>query len=44
MVAPRAGHMATRLTDGKVLVAGGMALGVEAPVLTVELYDPGSGN
>jgi hypothetical protein len=41
MVTPRQSHTATLLPDGKVLVAGGF--GAEAPVVTAELYDPGSG-
>jgi uncharacterized delta-60 repeat protein len=37
---PRAGHTATRLLDGRVLVVGG--LGVQA-ARTAELYDPATG-
>ena len=39
MTIPRAGHTATLLTNGKVLVAGGTADYI-APIATAELYDP----
>jgi Galactose oxidase, central domain len=39
---PRAGHSATILTNGKVLIAGGL-VGFDAQTATAELYDPNSG-
>jgi uncharacterized protein (TIGR03437 family) len=44
MIAARAGHTATLLTDGKVLVVGGVR--ANSPLIatnTVELYDPATG-
>jgi Galactose oxidase, central domain/Kelch motif len=42
MLTPRISHTATRLADGRVLVAGGVTLGGEA-TSTAELYDPATG-
>ncbi|MCA1637257.1 MAG: FecR domain-containing protein, partial [Acidobacteria bacterium] len=43
MTAPRAGHIATALPDGKVLIAGGMKK--EADVLaSAELFEPATGH
>jgi hypothetical protein len=40
MLAPRQSHAATKLTDGKVLVSGGMGA---TPLSSAELYDPITG-
>jgi hypothetical protein len=42
MVTPRFGFVATRLPDGRVLVAAGDTLG--SPPLDAELYDPNNGS
>jgi Bacterial Ig-like domain (group 2)/Kelch motif/Galactose oxidase, central domain len=38
LATPRSGHTATRLLDGRVLVAGGSSSGT--PLASVEIYDP----
>ena len=48
MLAPRTGHMATLLPDGRVLVTGDRgedlsAVGLEERLRSAELYDPASG-
>lgn len=42
MAAPRSGHSATRISDGRVLVAGGFGSNGKA-LASVELYDPATG-
>ena len=42
MTAARSGHMATLLTNGRVLVAAGQS--VTGTVDSAELYDPASGH
>jgi hypothetical protein len=43
MTGPRAGHTATLLTSGRVLVAGGSPTGFTPVVATAELFDPANG-
>jgi len=43
MKMPRTGHTATLLSNGKVLIAGGIADPFGGPIATAEIYDPDRG-
>ncbi|WP_434386844.1 kelch repeat-containing protein [Melittangium boletus] len=43
MTEHRLGHTATRLADGRVLVARGLLTGRETPLFNAEIYDPATG-
>jgi len=44
MAAPRFGHTATLLTNGKVLIVGGFASHSSDPTAAAEVYDPATGH
>lgn len=43
MAKARLGHTATLLTNGKVLIVGGVPTSVSQPTITAEIYDPATG-
>jgi hypothetical protein len=44
MSTARLAHTATLLTNGKVLISGGVPTSLSQPTVTAEIYDPGTGS